>query len=81
MTEEEVDRGVLSLPMETARDHTLCFVRNIVDINYEHDKLYRFLEYDRVDSMCLYYYLCVVVIHPHSLSSKIREFFEAATAL
>ncbi|XP_067950412.1 NACHT and WD repeat domain-containing protein 2-like [Watersipora subatra] len=49
VTEEEVYKGVLSLSEEEARNHTLCFVRNLVNINYQDDKADRFAELEQVD--------------------------------
>ncbi|XP_067950407.1 NACHT and WD repeat domain-containing protein 2-like [Watersipora subatra] len=49
VTEEEVYNGVLSLFEEEARNHTLCFVRNLVNINYQDDKADRFVELEQVD--------------------------------
>ncbi|XP_067950394.1 NACHT and WD repeat domain-containing protein 2-like [Watersipora subatra] len=49
VTEEEVHRGILSLSEEKARNHALCFVRNLVNINYKHAKAYRFVELEEVD--------------------------------
>jgi len=42
VTEEEVYKGVLS--QQNPNDHTLCFVREIYDIDYSHSKVERFVE-------------------------------------
>ena len=42
VTEEEVYRGILSQP--DAKHHALCFERVLVDINYQHEKVSRFVD-------------------------------------
>ncbi|XP_067950399.1 NACHT and WD repeat domain-containing protein 2-like [Watersipora subatra] len=50
VTEEEVYKGVLFLPKDKVKNEALCFVRNIVNINYQDENAKRFVELKEEDN-------------------------------